>query len=399
MSQPRSPINGGTPASLRTFRRMSLFQDTAVARAAASPGSPRGTGKPDRAVTLWLWAIVAMVFAMVIVGGATRLTESGLSITQWRPIEGIVPPLSRADWLAAFARYRATPQFAQLFPDMSLSQFKGIFLWEWSHRLLGRVIGLVFGVPLVWFWLKGRISAALGRKLAVVFLLGGLQGAVGWWMVESGLTKRVEVAPERLATHLLLASVLLIVLVSMAVGSQPVAPEPNLPKRLRRTAAAIPFFVLAQIGLGALVAGSRAGWTYNTWPLMDGRFVPPLPHLTSMRPFVRNFFENVTTVQFDHRMMAYGLLAVVVAHALDARFSASGSAAMRRAAGLALLVAAQAMIGIMTLLLVVPVWAGLLHQAFAMIVLGFATLHWRRSRAQKEHTQEMSGREALFAAR
>lgn len=340
-------------------------------------------------MTAWLWLVAALVFAMVIVGGATRLTESGLSITEWRPIEGVIPPLSHTDWLAAFAKYRATPQFAQLFPDMSLAQFKGIFLWEWSHRLLGRAIGVVFAVPLLWFWLRRKISAALGRKLALVFVLGGLQGAVGWWMVESGLTKRVEVAPERLATHLLLASVLFIVLVAMAVESQPFERESNVPARVRASAAAIPFLVLAQIGLGALVAGSRAGWVYNTWPLMDGRFVPPVLHLTSMAPYWVNFFENVTTVQFDHRMMAYALLAAVVLHALDAAYAAPGSSAARRAAGLALLVAAQAIIGITTLLLVVPVWAGLLHQACAMAVLALATVHWRRIRPANEQSRRV----------
>ena len=361
---------------------MSIVHDRPLSISPTPVRARASLRRSDGAVAVWLWTIVAMVFAMVLVGGATRLTESGLSITQWRPIEGIIPPLSGADWLAAFARYRATPQFAQLFPDMTLAQFKNIFMWEWSHRLLARLIGFVFAVPLIWFWLSGRISAAFARGLALVFALGALQGAVGWWMVKSGLTKRVEVAPERLAVHLLLASILLVVLISIAIGLRTREPEPA-PRRVRRSAAAIPFLVLIQVGLGALVAGSRAGWTYNTWPLMDGRFVPPLAHLFSMRPALINFFENVTTVQFDHRMMAYTLFALVLAHALDANLSAPRSRFAARSAVLALLVAAQAVIGIATLLMRVPVWAGLLHQGFAMLVLGFATIHWRLSRVSR----------------
>jgi heme a synthase len=355
----------------------SIGADAKAAIVSPAAGGPPPARRRDLAVTVWLWALALCVFAMVVVGGATRLTESGLSITQWKPIEGVLPPLSRADWLAAFAAYRATPQFAHLFPDMTLAHFKFIFMWEWSHRLLGRAIGLVVVLPLAWFWLKGRIDAPLGRRLLGVLALGGLQGLIGWLMVKSGLTHRVEVAPEMLATHLLLASCLLVLLVAIACGP---AAEPNLPARLRRWAAAIPLLILLQIGLGGLVAGSRAGRVYNTWPAMDGGFAPSLTHLLSMRPVWLNWFENVALVQLDHRLLAYALLAVAIWHAGAALATAPRSALARRAIGLALLVLVQASLGVATLLLSVPLWAGLLHQAFAMIVLTAATIHWRRSR-------------------
>ncbi|NDA46364.1 MAG: heme A synthase, partial [Alphaproteobacteria bacterium] len=165
-----------------------------------------GARDPLTAVRIWLWSVAGLVFLMVLVGGATRLTESGLSITEWKLVTGILPPLTEADWLREFEAYKQIPQYSQLFPDMDLARFKFIFFWEWGHRLLGRVIGLAFALPLVWFWLKGVLNRPLAYRLLAVLALGGLQGAVGWWMVKSGLSGRVEVAPERLATHLLLAS-------------------------------------------------------------------------------------------------------------------------------------------------------------------------------------------------
>ena len=350
-----------------------------------SAGRRRPSECLDRGVRIWLWGIVACILAMVVVGGATRMTESGLSITEWKPVAGVLPPLTHADWLAAFTDYRATPQFAHLFPDMTLDHFKWIFMWEWSHRLLGRIVGFVFAIPLIWFWLRGRITASLGRKLLGVLALGALQGLVGWLMVKSGLTHRVEVAPEMLATHLVLASTLIVLAASIAVGA-PVIEAAAIPRRLRHTAALLPLLVLFQIGLGALVAGARAGLVYNTWPLMDGSFAPSLAHLTSLKPLWANWFENQATVQLDHRLFAYALFAAAVWHAIDARVAAAGSALARRATGLAAAVAAQACIGIATLLLAAPLWAGLLHQTFAMAVLIAATAHWRLSRGPAAST-------------
>ena len=327
-------------------------------------------------VRLWLWSVAGLVFLMVVVGGATRLTESGLSITEWKPILGVVPPLSDAAWIAEFEKYKLIPQYAQMFPTMTLAEFKVIYFWEWSHRLLGRLIGVVFALPLVWFWIRGMLPAGLKGRLTGILALGGLQGLVGWWMVSSGLSNRVEVAPERLATHLLLACLTFAALVWIAVGLKPAMAEAG--RGLRGGAYGVLGLVLIQIGLGALVAGARAGLTYNTWPLMDGRFVPPMEHLGRLDPWWKNLFENITTVQFDHRMVADALLAAAIWHAVKARSLMPGSKASRRAMALAGLVAMQAVLGVTVLLLVVPISAALLHQAFAMLVLGMAVVHAKR---------------------
>ncbi len=339
----------------------------------------RGAGQPawSRAVAVWLWSLAALVFLMVVVGGATRLTESGLSITEWKPISGIIPPLSPADWLAEFENYKKIPQYAQVFPNMDVSEFKFIFFFEWSHRLLGRLIGAAMALPLIFFWAKGVLPAGMKLKLIGVLALGALQGFVGWWMVKSGLTDRIEVAQERLAIHLLLASITFAALVWLAASLKTRAAE--LPQRylpaLRGFAGGVVLLVLLQIGLGALVAGLRAGRAFNTWPLMDGYFFPPAAKLTLLIPLWSNFLDNMLLVQFQHRMAAYALLALVAVQAVVAWRMVAKSRAFRRAVALAGLVATQVVIGIATLVLVVPLWAGLLHQAFAMIVLGMAVAH------------------------
>ncbi len=331
-------------------------------------------------VRAWLWAMAALIFAMVLVGGATRLMEAGLSITEWKPVAGALPPLNEAAWTSEFEKYKQIPQFIKLFPDMTLAGFQTIYYWEWSHRLLGRLIGLAFAVPLAWFWISGRLPGWLKPRLLGVLALGGLQGAVGWWMVASGLVGRVEVAPERLATHLLLASLTLVCVVWLAVRLKPAAAEPSAGS-LRRAATWLLALIFIQIGLGALVAGSRAGMTYNTWPFMDGRLVPPLEDLGRLAPVWKNLFENITLVQFDHRMIAYVVIALALLHGVSAARRAPGTKATRRAAALAGLVMAQASLGVLTLLLVVPVWAGLLHQALAMMTLMMATVHRARLQA------------------
>jgi cytochrome c oxidase assembly protein subunit 15 len=311
---------------------------------------------------------------MVVVGGATRLTESGLSITEWKLVSGIVPPLSEAQWQAEFAKYQKIPQYSQLYPDMSLGQFQFIYAFEWFHRLLGRLVGVAFALPLVWFWLRGTLPANLKLKLVGLLGLGALQGAVGWWMVSSGLAARVEVSQYRLAVHLLLASLTYAALLWLAAGlgrKGSAAARPGL----RFVAGGIVALVFIQIGLGALVAGLRAGLTYNTWPMMDGHFVPPVEHLFILTPWWSNFFENIPLVQFQHRLVAYLVLAVALVHAWRAR--RAGVAVATRSLLLAGLVLLQASVGVMTLLLVVPLWAGLLHQATAMLVLGMAVVHRR----------------------
>jgi cytochrome c oxidase assembly protein subunit 15 len=258
---------------------------------------------------------------------------------------------------------------------MTLGQFQFIFLWEWTHRLLGRLIGVAFAVPLIAFWLRGRLPAGLAPKLTGVLALGALQGAVGWWMVSSGLTGRVEVAQERLAIHLVLASVTFALLVWLAASLRAAPARAAAPAGLRALAGVLVGGVLLQIGLGGLVAGLRAGLTDNTWPLIDGHFIPPAAVLGAMTPLWRNLVDNVTTVQFDHRMLAYALFLLALAQAALTLWRWPGTRAARRAVALAGLVTVQATLGVVTLLLVVPLWAGLLHQAFAMLVLGMAVVH------------------------
>jgi len=327
-------------------------------------------------VALWLWSLAALVFLMVIVGGATRLTESGLSITEWKPLSGIIPPLSHADWLAEFDHYKQIPQYAQLFPDMDLRGFKFIFFFEWGHRLLGRLIGVALSLPLIYFWAKGWLPKGFKPKLLGLLALGALQGFVGWWMVKSGLSERIEVAQERLATHLLLASATFVALIWLATSLKTRRdPVPgHVRPLLNWLACATLLLVLLQIGLGGLVAGLRAGQAFNTWPLIDGYFWPPANELFLLSPVWANFFDNLLLVQFQHRMIAYGLLVVALAQAFCASRLAQGSRTARRSQVLAGLIAAQAAIGIATLLLAVPLWAGLLHQAVAMSVLGLATV-------------------------
>jgi heme a synthase len=321
-------------------------------------------------VRVWLTLIAVMIVAMVVVGGATRLTESGLSITEWQPIHGVVPPLNAATWDEEFAKYRQIPQYEQLNKGMTLDEFKTIFWWEWAHRLLGRLIGVFFFVPLVFFWVTGRIDRTLRGPLLAIFILGGLQGAVGWWMVTSGLSERTDVSQYRLAVHLTFACVILAYVVWVARGLAPMSVARAV-NGLRIVAGAIVALVFLQIFLGGLVAGINAGLTYNTWPLMDGTIVPT--GLYALEPLWRNVFENVATVQFDHRTVAYLLLVVTLAHA----FQAPGTGYARSAAIVALLVVTQAATGIATLLMVVPLHLALTHQLGAVVVLWAAVAHFR----------------------
>ncbi len=340
----------------------------------AAAKTPAVVSAERTALRIWLYGVAALVFAMVIVGGATRLTESGLSITEWQPIRGVLPPLSHADWIREFDRYKEIPQYRVLFSNLDLSGFKFIFFWEWSHRLLGRLIGVAFALPLAIFWARGALAGALKVKLLGVLALGTIQGIVGWWMVESGLVARVEVAQQRLAIHLLLASLSFAALIWIAASLAPHTEE--RPARWQPILAlAVLFVTFVQIFLGALVAGLRAGRVYNTWPLMDGGLAPPTGVLTALHPLWRNLTDNVATVQFQHRMVAYTLLALAIAQAIASVRFARGSRAARRAIGFVHVVALQVVLGITALLLAVPLWAGLLHQAFAMVVLAFASVN------------------------
>ncbi|HEY4403283.1 MAG TPA: COX15/CtaA family protein [Xanthobacteraceae bacterium] len=333
-----------------------------------------------RAIRIWLLAVAALVFAMVAVGGATRLTESGLSITEWQPVAGALPPLSEAQWEAQFDKYKAIPQYQSLNPGMSLPAFKTIFWWEWTHRMLGRLIGVAFLLPFLWFLLKGRVERPLRARLWMIFGLGAFQGAVGWWMVASGLAGRVEVSQYRLAFHLTLAGLIYIALVWTAQGLTP-GPRAPAPWRLQLGAKLLLALVLVQIYLGALVAGLRAGLIYNTWPLIDGRLVPAASQLLFNAPWWRNFFENPLTVQFDHRLVAYALMGTAIWHAVDVTRAMPRGAAHRGALALACAITLQAALGILTLLAQAPLWLALMHQGMAMIVLTIAVLHAQRMAA------------------
>ncbi len=270
-----------------------------------------------RAIRLWLYAVAALIFVMVLVGGATRLTESGLSIVEWKPVTGTLPPIGEAAWQAEFDKYKTIPQFQQRNSAMTLHEFKTIFWWEWTHRLMGRLIGAAFLLPFLWFLAKGWVGQGLRWRLWTIFALGALQGAVGWWMVASGLTERLEVSQYRLATHLILACIIFAAVLWTAGAAARTARRSRCRRAFARAAIALLALVLVQIYLGALVAGLRAGLIYNTWPLIDGSFIPDTSRLLHDTPLWRNFFENALTVQFNHRMVAYALWIAALLHALD----------------------------------------------------------------------------------
>lgn len=330
------------------------------------------------AVRVWLAIVALLVLAMVAVGGATRLTDSGLSITEWQPIVGAIPPLSDADWQAAFAKYKQIPEYREINAGMDLAAFKGIFWWEWAHRFLGRFIGLVFALPLIWFWIRGRIPSGYKGRLFFLLALGGLQGFVGWYMVQSGLTERVDVSQYRLALHLCLAFLILGALVWTYADLRPESSEVYLralPVGTWWTAVIVAGLVYFQIALGAFVAGTKAGLTYTTWPLMDGQFIPD--GLYAYSPWYLSPLEDLLTIQFNHRMMAYALVIVAALQAVrmmqvdDDRVSSS-------AMSLALLVAAQMALGIWTLVSVdgsIPIVLGVAHQTLAAVVFAVSVWH------------------------
>jgi cytochrome c oxidase assembly protein subunit 15 len=330
-------------------------------------------------VTAWLFVTAFLVFAMVVVGGATRLTGSGLSITEWRPVTGVLPPLTQQGWLAEFARYQHIPQYQLVNRGMTLGQFKFIYAWEWTHRLLARLIGLVFVVPMAAFLLTKRLPRRLIWRCWVLLALGGLQGLVGWWMVASGLSDRVAVAPERLAAHLGLA--LIVYSFAIWTGLEAWAGRPNrsdifLSVGWRFWSSALLALVFLQILMGALVAGDRAGLVYTDWPLMNGRLFPAdYVH----GGLIDTLFHSQAAVQFDHRVGAYLLFVSSIAFAAAAAATYRMNGAIKRhAAVLAGAVTLQAALGIVTLRYAAPLTLSLAHQALAVLVLTIAlSLVWR----------------------
>jgi cytochrome c oxidase assembly protein subunit 15 len=337
--------------------------------------APRPTAARQIAsLRAWLFAVAALVFLMVSVGGATRLTGSGLSITEWQPIVGTMPPLSQTDWLEAFAKYQQIPQYHHVNRGMSLEAFKTIFWWEWTHRFLGRLIGAAFLLPFLFLLAAGQMPRALLGRLAAIFALGALQGFIGWYMVRSGLADRIDVSQYRLALHLGLAIAIFgaLIWVGLSLDAAQVRPAAERPAQVGG-AAAIVLLVFVQILLGAFVAGLKAGASYNTWPLMDGRLVQD--GLGAMRPWYLNLFENALTVQFNHRLAAYALVVAAIWQAWTVTRGTRDPLIRLTAVALAAGVLAQAVLGIATLLAQVPLALALAHQAGAAAVSGLAVWH------------------------
>lgn len=336
-------------------------------------------GDRSRAVAIWLFAVAFLVLAMVLVGGATRLTDSGLSITEWKPVTGAVPPMSEAAWADEFAKYQATPQYHFVNEGMTLGQFKAIYWWEWSHRFLGRLTGAVFFIPFVFFLVRREIPRRLAPRCFGLLLLGGLQGLVGWWMVQSGLANRVSVAPERLMIHL---SVALILFVSLIwCGLEAWAGQGRMAARgpWARGGLALMIMIFIQSMLGALVAGNDAGLIYNDWPLMNGQL---FPKEYAADGFWATVAHSQAAVQFNHRLMAYLIFFTVLAFGVTAIRSRLIQPQVRAIAlALMALVFVQVGLGVATLMLSAPLWLSLIHQATATLLLATAVaLTWRARR-------------------
>lgn len=312
-----------------------------------------------------------MVFATLVVGGVTRLTHSGLSIVEWQPIVGTIPPMSEADWQEVFRKYQQTPEYQKVNRGMSLDEFKYIFYWEYVHRVLGRSIGVVFLLPFLYFVFRRRVEGALLPKLIGIFILGGLQGAMGWYMVKSGLVDDPRVSQYRLTAHLGLAFIIFAAMLWVALDLRVRRGDSWAGEKLRalqQFAAAVALLVFVMVLTGGIVAGIRAGLAYNTFPLMNGHVVPP--EIFMLEPWYMNFFNNIATVQFVHRAIAW-MLAVVVPYFWFRTRRVEASPRVRLAGNwLLLALAAQIALGITTLLYVVPVPLAAAHQAGAMVVFG-----------------------------
>ncbi len=347
-----------------------MSSPTTAARPA--PAVPEASAD-DRAIAIWLLVCCAMVFAMAVIGAITRLTESGLSIMEWAPVTGALPPLTTAEWERVFAIYRQIPEFTELNRDMTLAEFKTIFWWEYVHRLWGRAIGLVFLVPFLWFLLRRRIRRGLTPHLAVMFLLGGLQGALGWYMVASGFAGRTDVSQYRLVAHLGAAVAIYLYMLWVALGLLLPAPDTSPDPRarsLRRLLVGLLALAPATLASGGFVAGTNAGLVYNTFPLMDGELVPTGYGL--LAPWVLNLFENEIAVQFNHRLLAVATAGLALVLWLRSR-RLDHSARARQACELVLAMAVlQFGLGVATLLLGVPIGLAALHQAGALGLVSLA---------------------------
>ncbi|WP_336279191.1 COX15/CtaA family protein [Bartonella sp. CB175] len=330
-------------------------------------------------IQVWLDSILFLCLAIVLVGGATRLTGSGLSITEWKPIHGVIPPMGVDQWQEEFLKYQQIAQYKLLNHDMTLSAFKEIFWWEWGHRILGRIVGLVAFLGLIWFWATKRIEKNILLQLIIVPVLIAIQGVIGWWMVASGIgeSNLTSVSQYRLAFHLITACFVIIFVTYLSRGFAEYSEKPAN-KIIQHFSGWLVIFILVEIYLGALVAGLHAGRVYNTWPFMDGQIIPD--GLLNHNPIWLNLFENPLTVQFIHRFFAYFLFIIVVIHALYVQKSVPHSTHARRAFLMCALIVAQAFLGIITLLNEVPIILGLIHQSVALAILCFSVAHWRATK-------------------
>lgn len=327
----------------------------------------------SRAVALWLFGCCIFVALMVFVGGVTRLTESGLSITEWKPVTGAVPPLSEAAWQDAFAKYKQIPEYKQINFGMTLDEFKNIYWWEFFHRLLGRLTGFIFFLPWLYFIVKGYTDKKLNLRLLGIFALGGMQGLMGWYMVKSGLSERTDVSQYRLAAHLLLAFALFTLLylqgLSLWRGKPKKKRKHKLPDTLFYMGCVLIALLFVQVGMGALVAGLDAGLTYNTFPKMDGRWIPD--GLMTMKPWYVNFFENIVMVQFQHRWMAKLLGVLFIGYWFWLKRQPLSKELRIAADGMMMALLLQILLGVETLLRVVPVALASAHQMTALLLLTF----------------------------
>ncbi len=324
----------------------------------------------QKSIAVWLFVCCAMVFIMVVVGGVTRLTDSGLSIVEWQPVSGTLPPMSQSDWDEFHQKYQQSPQYQQINKGMSVDEFKTIFWWEYIHRLLGRLIGLVFFIPFVYFLIRKQIDKPLGIKLSGIFVLGGLQGLMGWYMVMSGLVNDPHVSQYRLTAHLGLAFVIFAAMFWVATDllyDKNKSPhDPEALRGVRRFSIGLTWLIFIMVLSGGLVAGIRAGLAYNTFPLMNGHFIPP--EIFMLEPWWRNFFDNMATVQFDHRMIAWVLMFTIPYFWFKARKQQLSDSAKLACNLLLIMLVIQVGLGISTLLLAVPLKLAAAHQGGAMLL-------------------------------
>lgn len=332
----------------------------------------------NRAIAIWLLVVAALIFSMVILGGVTRLTRSGLSMVKWEPIMGVVPPLSQEQWQKTFDKYKQFPEYKKINREMNVDEFKSIFWFEYSHRLLGRTIGLVFLIPFLIFLARRKIEKSHTSKFIIMFVLGGLQGLLGWYMVKSGLVNRPHVSQYRLTAHLVAAIAIYGYILWVAWGFllPKLSPQGAHLQKVRRYGLALTALILLMIVSGGFVAGTRAGLVYNTFPTMNGYWIPP--GLTALTPWWINWFENVTAIQFNHRLIAWLLMASVPAFWFYATRLVQDPPTRIGLHLLLAMLAIQVTLGITTLLFAVPVALGAAHQAGALVLLTIALFINRR---------------------